>query len=647
MGLDEKFFAFGHRLFKKLTENPLPPFYDQRADLKNLEPRLQIIAKSLCREPIQVLEAEQMGGFSGVHFYYPKSLCPFSNKELNELIFIQRTLFYSSAKQLGFCLPPRELSSIEKKVYTCLAIYQIYQYIALEFPGSVQVMERLSQQAQEELRSLTEQDRKTQNGILAQWISTILSGDYCSSPWKGLLCNLHKSPFIFWKFADSVYKEYFEALPAGPPLADEAFILWGFLMPPGLTASENMAGIDDGVNPEALANGTEVQGKNREEVVNVILDEKRETSNPVSHSFEKVETLEEYQGGLRTQDGDDDLKDHAEALEELNMREVIRSRERTNSIYKADIRINGKAPDLLPAEELSKDSKQIHFYPEWDYKKKSYRHDWCRVEIVEGAFGDSFQIQGSYEKEKKQVLKVFDHVRYKPLWQKRQLDGVELDIDALVHRHAELKSGNSSQDRFYLRSKKNKKDWQCLFLIDSSLSTDSWVANERILDVIKNSVCLMGDAFVYEPEAISVAAFHSNTRHHCVFEVLKSFRDPWSHFKRKLSALAPVGYTRIGPALRHSLEILKESSARHKFIVLLSDGKASDYDQYEGKYGMEDIKQSLREARNQKVHVKCLAIEEKAKFYLPQMFGSSNVQILSDPHKLPQALTTLFLPLLR
>jgi nitric oxide reductase NorD protein len=159
-------------------------------------------------------------------------------------------------------------------------------------------------------------------------------------------------------------------------------------------------------------------------------------------------------------------------------------------------------------------------------------------------------------------------------------------------------------------------------------------------------VCLIADALPAEADCISVAAFHSNTRHQCAYQELKGFGDSWSHLKKELTVLEPSGYTRIGPALRHGLELYKSASVRHKFIILLSDGKASDFDHYEGQYGMEDIKQALREARQQNIHIKCLAIEENAKFYLPQMFGSANIHILSNPHKLPQALSSLLLPLL-
>lgn len=644
MGLDEKLFSLAHRFFKGFTEPPKSAYYPVRATLDTLQSRLHIISKSLCAEPIQILKAEKIGGFSGMHFYFPEFICALPSLEQNEWLYLQRALFYSVAKKNNLCLPHQNLSDIQKKIYTCLALFQVNLSIATEFPSFYEKSTILGRALHSEYASEWSHPSDTQNGLLTQWVSALLCHEFPDKRWQDTLCRCYASAPEMWEVANQIYLRHFAPLPKGSPLSDDVFVMWGHLMAPGAPIGEQYSE-NEKIGADALANGTEVQGKTREETVLVQLEKAKDENNPVIHSFEKVETLEEYDGGLRTQDGDDSLQDHAEALNELNIKEVTRSRERTNSIYKADVRLHGGVPEILAPEEAR--NLQVTLYPEWDYLTKSYKKDWCRVEVRKASLGLPYEMDEKYRQERTRILRLFEQVRHRPLWQKRQRDGVELDIDAVVSRHAEIKSGTSSEDRLYLRNKKHKKDFQCLLLLDCSLSTDSWVANERVLDVIKNSVNLIGEAFAQDSEAIGVAAFHSNTRHQCIFEILKGFKDPYAHLNQALTNLEPQGYTRIGPALRHSLELLRKSSARHKFIFLLSDGKASDYDRYEGRYGMEDIKQTLREAQQQKVHVKCLAIEENAKFYLPMMFGIGNVQILSSPRKLPGALTSLFLPLLR
>jgi len=92
-----------------------------------------------------------------------------------------------------------------------------------------------------------------------------------------------------------------------------------------------------------------------------------------------------------------------------------------------------------------------------------------------------------------------------------------------------------------------------------------------------------------------------------------------------------VGYTRIGPALRHSGALLDQRATKNKWIILISDGKPNDYDRYEGKYGFKDIKQALQELKQRKINSYALAIEAQAKYYLSQMFGQNQYQILTTP----------------
>ncbi|HRF40905.1 MAG TPA: hypothetical protein PK198_19075, partial [Saprospiraceae bacterium] len=87
---------------------------------------------------------------------------------------------------------------------------------------------------------------------------------------------------------------------------------------------------------------------------------------------------------------------------------------------------------------------------------------------------------------------------------------------------------------------------------------------------------------------------------------------------------------------------LQQRPTKNKWIVLISDGKPNDYDKYEGKYGIHDVKQALRELNARQIHSYALAIEAQAKYYLPQMFGQNHYQILTTPTELLQSLVKLY-----
>ena len=139
-----------------------------------------------------------------------------------------------------------------------------------------------------------------------------------------------------------------------------------------------------------------------------------------------------------------------------------------------------------------------------------------------------------------------------------------------------------------------------------------------------------------------IAGFSSKTRNYCNYSTIKLFEQPWAKGRYNVGAVEPSGYTRIGPALRHAGARLKQQSTRKKWLVLLSDGKPNDYDKYEGKYGINDVKQALRELNAENINTYAVAIEDQARYYLPQMFGQNHYSILSSPMEMIQSLAKLY-----
>jgi nitric oxide reductase NorD protein len=88
--------------------------------------------------------------------------------------------------------------------------------------------------------------------------------------------------------------------------------------------------------------------------------------------------------------------------------------------------------------------------------------------------------------------------------------------------------------------------------------------------------------------------------------------------------------------------LIEKEPTQRKWIILLSDGKPNDYDTYEEKYGIEDVKQALRELNQKHVNTFSLAIEAQTKYYLPQMFGYNNYNVLPKSSDLPLAFSKFY-----
>ncbi len=120
---------------------------------------------------------------------------------------------------------------------------------------------------------------------------------------------------------------------------------------------------------------------------------------------------------------------------------------------------------------------------------------------------------------------------------------------------------------------------------------------------------------------------------------LKVFDETFSNeVALRISALEPEHYTRAGAAIRHASTGLLQQAASHRLLLLLSDGKPNDKDDYEGRYGVEDMRQAVTEATLQGISTFCLTIDRQAANYLPRVFGAQQYALLPKPELLPGVL---------
>lgn len=235
---------------------------------------------------------------------------------------------------------------------------------------------------------------------------------------------------------------------------------------------------------------------------------------------------------------------------------------------------------------------------------------------------------------------------------RRQDVGTDIDIDAVVDRHGDLRAALASgarlgEARLYVARRPAARAVAVMVLFDRSLSSDSWVNGRRILDVTRQAVLLLAEALRGVQLPVAAAAFCSHTRRDCRVDLVKDFRESWSAMPSRMFGLQPDGDTRIGPAIRHALHRLCEQHARRRLLLILSDCKPVDHDHYEGRRGIGDVRQAVREAQRGGVETLALAIDAKAGDHLAQMFGPRGFRVVSDARSLAQAMARLHERLLR
>ena len=97
-----------------------------------------------------------------------------------------------------------------------------------------------------------------------------------------------------------------------------------------------------------------------------------------------------------------------------------------------------------------------------------------------------------------------------------------------------------------------------------------------------------------------------------------------------------------GAAVRRATQLLEKVPANRRLLLILSDGKPHDIDHYEGRYGIEDTRMSVIDARKRGVKPFCVTIDREGASYLPHVFGPGGYTVLRKPEELPTKLPLLY-----
>jgi nitric oxide reductase NorD protein len=282
-------------------------------------------------------------------------------------------------------------------------------------------------------------------------------------------------------------------------------------------------------------------------------------------------------------------------------------------------------------------------YPEWDWRAGAYRDPGATVLLQPPTPGPAEWVERTLAERATMLHEVrrrFELLRAHRLRLRKQLEGDGIDIEAWSEAQADFRAGLPLSQRLYQAERRARRDLAMTLLVDVSGSTDGWIAPERrIIDVEREALLLVCVALEGMADPCSVLAFSGEGPHAVVVRPVKDFGERFGpDVGRRIAGLEPEHYTRAGAALRHATAQLMTQSATHRLLLLLSDGKPNDVDDYEGRYGVEDMRQAVTEARLQGISPFCLTIDRQAANYLPAVFGPHHYALLPRPELLPTVL---------
>ena len=282
-------------------------------------------------------------------------------------------------------------------------------------------------------------------------------------------------------------------------------------------------------------------------------------------------------------------------------------------------------------------------YPEWDYRLQGYRDPGATVCLLPSAQGPQRWLDKTLAEHRPMLQAIrrrFEMLRAQRTRQRRQLDGDELDLEACIDALADCRAGLPMAQALYSAERRARRDMAVLLLIDVSGSTDGWVSSHRrVIDVEREALLLVSIALAAMGQPYAVQAFSGQGRQSVTLRNVKRFDELYSTgVALRIAALEPEQYTRAGAAIRHASATLMGQPAAHRLLLLLSDGKPNDADGYEGRYGVEDMRMAVVEAKTQGIAPFCLTVDRQAASYLPAVFGAGQYALLTEPAMLPTVL---------
>ena len=280
-------------------------------------------------------------------------------------------------------------------------------------------------------------------------------------------------------------------------------------------------------------------------------------------------------------------------------------------------------------------------YDEWDYRRSGFRRNWCIVTEKEIPATRSTFISNTLAKYYGQIIRLrhqFEMMRTSERFVRRQRDGDDIDLDALVESLADTVAGHPPSDRLFIRLKRDERDIAALFLVDMSNSTRGWVGK-----AIKEAMVLICEAMESLGDRYGIYGFSGMRRLRCEIFPIKNIEQPYTdEVRQRIGSIEPREYTRMAPAIRHMTSILAEVDARVRLLITLSDGKPEDYDDYKGEYAIEDTRHALIEAKMAGIHPFCITIDQHAHEYMAHMYGEVNYIFINDVKKLPVRMPEIY-----
>jgi Mg-chelatase subunit ChlD len=337
-----------------------------------------------------------------------------------------------------------------------------------------------------------------------------------------------------------------------------------------------------------------------------------------------------------------------ELAEEIEIgAESVRLEQRERDDGKPNDRIDEASPRARPRQTAATEGILVARYPEWDYALGRLRPNWVTVRETEpniATLPPEPMPLGSEMIARRMTAIARGAAIGRRIREKRQNEGEILDLDACIAAAVARRGGLPPDERVFQREKPGPRDLALLLMLDMSQSTNDKGRDGRsLLAVEKDAASILGAAFEAAGDALAIHAFNSDGRDKVRYVQFKSFSDPMdSIVRRRLSAMISEHSTRLGAALRHAGNHLKQQRAFRHVVVMLTDGEPSDIDVQDSAYLVEDARHAAQTLRRSGADVLAFGLGQGSFQALDRIVGAKFAFRVPRIETLPERMIQLY-----
>jgi nitric oxide reductase NorD protein len=292
-------------------------------------------------------------------------------------------------------------------------------------------------------------------------------------------------------------------------------------------------------------------------------------------------------------------------------------------------------------------------YPEWDRTHGVERPDWTTVREVAAKPGDPRLVEDALDRAdvlRNRIRQLVRGVRVgRTIRLKRQFDGHDLDVDAMLDAGIALRMRMEPDPRVFRTTTSRHRDLAVLLLLDISESTrDRLTSGASILDVERLAVAVLAEAMSALGDPFCMLAFASDGRDDVEMTTVKSFLEPYDRAcVGRLAGLSSGLSTRLGTALRHAGEVISHARSFRKLVIVLTDGEPSDIDVSDPLDLVEDARRAAVGLRARGIDGFGVVLGSGAMNSAVRIFGRGNTMLVPRVEDLPVRLSELYFRLAR